>query len=590
LALVRGEAAFADRQAWIAALIADLDQVTYLATGEFDDELDPVMVALIDCGDDAVEPLLDCMAHDERLTRNGLPPTRVETAAYQALMQILQIRDFGKEPAHNGTLTEAQQRQQMVQIIRDYFMKVKGLSPSQRWLTVLRDDDGDWLEWNYAADHLQDLIDNAKHRRDDNSQRVANGLTHAMVDALSARIQKMNKAGNETEASYTLKRMADRDMNTVKPLIAMQLHVLLNLEDDQGRSIDMITHFTPLLARAGDRSALQAYMKWIIGQKPDVVGMDALAPLWMFPDDPEMARTAELMFSFSPSNWNPLDIRQYRESIKTPLLGIPGFRAQVVKALADQTADGTATVLADHGLRLVDRDGNVDRNPRSEHIGRSETHMGPVGKEMTLRMCDRIATEISQIGGGPEMKLYWPEEDRNAAVKACVGFLNQYGERFKYREDFDGQAMGSHSYTIAFPSLDHPASKKEAASKEAIFSLEGEGEARVVRDMKLPATARWTTLKSHPFEAPEGGKIDFDNYCWIWQAEESGIATTAWSDQMKSPGCPLRKSNLIRRWNSMETMSWGGRRFQGMLMSARHLRSAINREGLDSTLRLASRC
>jgi hypothetical protein len=46
--------------------------------------------------------------------------------------------------------------------------------------------------------------------------------------------------------------------------------------------------------------------------------------------------------------------------------------------------------------------------------------------------------------------------------------------------------------------LDRPATAKYVRDGKAVFSLAGEGEARLVRRLKLPIEARWVTLKNRP--------------------------------------------------------------------------------------------
>ncbi len=106
-AIKKGERAFANKAAWVAALVIDLDQVAARQNGQpggVELAFDEVVQELVRCGDDAVEPLLECLEHDERLTRSvefernffpGRMPIDVAEAAYVALCDILHTSSFG---------------------------------------------------------------------------------------------------------------------------------------------------------------------------------------------------------------------------------------------------------------------------------------------------------------------------------------------------------------------------------------------------------------------------------------------------------------------------------------------------------------
>jgi hypothetical protein len=102
---------------------------------------------------------------------------------------------------------------------------------------------------------------------------------------------------------------------------------------------------------------------------------------------------------------------------------------------------------------------------------------------------------------------------RNAAVEACMTFLKTYGDRFTDQPPRGERAQPfEKSAHLAFPILDHPATKADVRAARAIFSLEGEGEVRRVELPALPIKAKWLP----PDDAPADGALDG----WVWQAEE----------------------------------------------------------------------
>ncbi|MFL5240854.1 MAG: hypothetical protein ACJ8FY_01985 [Gemmataceae bacterium] len=109
------------------------------------------------------------------------------------------------------------------------------------------------------------------------------------------------------------------------------------------------------------------------------------------------------------------------------------------------------------------------------------------GVEGKFRFCDYVAWQIGKrYKAAPRCELYWPEAKRDKAVAACTKFLRQYGEH-----------LFEHP-TSLLPGK--PASLNDVGEGRAIFSLEGEGETRVVAGLKLPHDARWITLENQPSE------------------------------------------------------------------------------------------
>ncbi len=288
------------------------------------------------------------------------------------------------------------------------------------------------------------------------------------------------------------------------------------------------------MARAGDHSGLKVYGDWLRTKvSPHEIGSnseDVLSPLWKFQDDPAMVETAERMFNGPRSDWNPLlphvNTGWGQESLlHSPLLGLKSFRDQMLRGLADQTPYGTLTIHAGH------------RAEYSENHGRSaipsgETHLAPVGTVLTLRTCDRYAYQISRLQGAPAIEDYWPQADRDRAVKSCTEFLRRYGGRLRYDEKYPfADDFPSPACHLTFPLLDHPATTKEAGSLHAIFTLENRGERRLVKSLTLPVKAKWITLRKYPWDQGyydpakgEGGvRIAFLQNSWVWQAEEVRI-------------------------------------------------------------------
>src|SRR5262249_1398199 len=110
--------------------------------------------------------------------------------------------------------------------------------------------------------------------------------------------------------------------------------------------------------------------------------------------------------------------------------------------------------------------------------------------EGTFRICDFVAWTIGkEVAGAPRCELYWPEKKRDAACAACAEFLRHYGDH-----------VGSRG-AMRLPQLDKPATREQVRKGEAIFSLEGERQVRLVKLSDWPTAALWVTLKDLPYEA-----------------------------------------------------------------------------------------
>ncbi|MBX6316602.1 MAG: hypothetical protein IRY99_27360 [Isosphaeraceae bacterium] len=145
------------------------------------------------------------------------------------------------------------------------------------------------------------------------------------------------------------------------------------------------------------------------------------------------------------------------------------------------------------------------------------------GGAKPFRRCDYVAWQLASLDGTPAFELFWTEARRDAAIDAPTAFLDRYGARFS-AEALPGEPDFPHAKApLKFPILDHPATTEDVCGAGAIFTLEGEGEARVVPLPKRLIRARWVTSKDFPYNQYDGqGHVRraYEQDGWIWQAEE----------------------------------------------------------------------
>lgn len=149
----------------VTPLIRDLDQVTisvwHSPGGAYLGE-SPVIKGLIAIGDDAVEPLIQVLRSDDRLTRAVAParfPERgawvlgVDRPAGDALRGILKTTQYASPPPDQES-GGPPSRAVIADRIQAYWDKNKGFSAPERWYRTLADDQAGVNAWLEAAGYI----------------------------------------------------------------------------------------------------------------------------------------------------------------------------------------------------------------------------------------------------------------------------------------------------------------------------------------------------------------------------------------------------------------------------------------------------
>lgn len=146
-----------------------------------------------------------------------------------------------------------------------------------------------------------------------------------------------------------------------------------------------------------------------------------------------------------------------------------------------------------------------------------------VGVEYLYRRCDLLALKVSALEGSPRIELYWPEPRRDEVVAACVMYLKLFGPLLTADVRPGEPDAAPRKPQLRFPTLGRPATAQDVAANRAIFSLEGQGETRLVKFPGFPQPARWLTLKDSPLDTPFDDGVsrrEYDSDGHVWQAEE----------------------------------------------------------------------
>lgn len=594
--LAKATAATKDKAARIRLKIQQLENVGSRQWGQPGGVAlgsDPNVQALIQEGEGAVEPLLDCLEKDTRLTRSvhiwrdfarDRSLIGVHEAAYVALAGILKTGFFG--PGSTGDDLSArglEGRKKVAAGIRAYWKKFKGVPVEERWFQILADDQRLPNEWLQAATNIAQAENVAvtpgtmigtgfatespvkpgekpKLRGESLRSRKNPSVSELVARRVDKLIELAMPAGDEKKflryeqanlmrgARDLALRLRDWDREAGQPVVRKIFHVLLKAQTmdsivmTQSAFAVMIAELTEVLAADGDQEALGEYSKWIVRQTPKGLDFDVvytLRPLFYHASDPAVSAAAEAMFHGEGSPWNPLvgaverpenNIFHDNHLFDTGLLSLPAFQKQILRQLADKAVIGKFRVHADesgfcidvsvHGAGVTGAGGSAAQAYRGDPLCPAD------GTEGTIRVCDFYAWRVSELPGCPHCEVFWPEAERDRAVAAGAEFVRRYGHC--YRPGGDSNAFYD---TVRFflPPLDHPATKDDVAHGRAIFSLEGQGEVRLVKTIALPLKAKCKNYY-------KGGTYGFDHLNektgqkeyvisyfqdgQVWQAEE----------------------------------------------------------------------
>lgn len=435
-----GTTNYPDRAKRIAALIDDLDLVN---TRQWDQpgwvELpeDPIVSALIQEGEPAVEPLLNCLEHDKRLTRSvglgrdffrGRTVIPVHDAAKAALQSILRA----------GFADDAPE-------IRAYWNKYKGLKLEDRWYAILKDDAA-WARWGEAAANIV---------QPENVRWYPGGLTVSKAAPTNTPVRmdgeilraKTNPSVTELMARRALE-VPTNNVNAYDISTSCQMALYLATWDPaaslpvartlskractvmkySGQQLGpLVTKLALARARAGDPQAFDDYASWMATTSPDALGYsisECLQPLRQFPTNQTLQAAAEKMFGDTNSNWSRLPWNEMHgdNPIGSDLVKLPAFRQLLVRELGRTNVCGSFTWHAS---------GQIDyaiTNYQSGGYGSIAFQSGTQptnGTTSELRWCDWIAFSLSQGKRIPFFDPFATAVERDAAIENARKLLGQ---------------------------------------------------------------------------------------------------------------------------------------------------------------------
>ena len=446
-----GKDKFPDKPGRIRALIADLEEVNarqWDQPGGVALNWDPIVQAIVAEGEDAVEPLLDCLEKDERLTRSVefgrdfLPDRRlirVRWAAEAALNEILRVRFETKAD------------------YRRYWQKYRGEPMVERWYRVLLDDEAGRSQWLETAENILGRTDgtntflwgNAPRPSATNHYVLAGESLHAKTspsvsELLIKRallIAPTNYRSSEDcwtfrDAARMGLMLAEWDPESAAPGLAkivQRCPALTTYPEREAWAFgcadapEQFARLSVSMAELGDMSGLDLYANWIRDQKfKDLEGSlsDVLSPLGRFPNHPSIKEVSAKLFQTNNGDWVTGD---YYSSLATRLVLNESYRALVLRALKDKTPTGT--IVLKNGGRFEYE--SINKHGYESGILTPDSFAPKIGATVTYRVCDDVGHRLTRIEGLPRLELYWPEQKRDETLDVMIKFLTKNGANLK---------------------------------------------------------------------------------------------------------------------------------------------------------------
>lgn len=420
-----------DQAKRITALIDNLDLVStrqWSQPGWVNLTEDPIVSALIQEGDAAVEPLLNCLENDQRLTRSvgfgrdffrGRTVIPVHDAAKVALLSILRA-------GFNDDAPE----------IRAYWDKYKNLKLEDRWYAILNDDSAS-ARWGEAAANIV---------QPENVRRFPGGwsLEKAVPTNTPIRMngEILRAKSNPSVSDLMARRALEVPTNTPNAYdlsSACQMALYLAAWDPaaalpaardishRARTVmqysnqklgPSIAKLAMVRAKAGDPEAFDDYAAWIVTATPEELDFsfsDCLKPLQDFSTNQLLQTAAEKIFGDANSDWSRLPWKgaHGNDALGLNLVHVPAFRLLLIRELEKTNICGSFTWSGSGQLSYA------ITNYQSGSYGAisfpaGEQPANGAGSEM--RWCDWIAFSLSNNKQIPFFNPFAPVEKRDAAI------------------------------------------------------------------------------------------------------------------------------------------------------------------------------
>jgi hypothetical protein len=427
----------ADQNQRVAALVHDLDLVQAHQWGQpgwVNLPEDPIVSALIGEGDAAVNPLLDCLEQDKRLTRSvgfgrdfhrGRTVIPVNSAADVALKSILQ--------AGFSSASE----------MRAYWSKYKSLKLEDRWYAILNDDNAR-SRWQEAAANIVQPVNITRFPGGFSTEKPAPTNTPVALrgESLRAKIhpsvtelltrQALEMPTNNA-GTYDLswccqmaEYLARWDVQAALPVAKTLSKRASTVMKYSGQQLgNFVTQLSLARARAGDPTAFDDYAEWIVTTTPgqfEQSNLECLDPLRKFPTNAVLQAAAEKLFSQTNSPWGHLPWKNNfgRGTIESELVTVPAYRVLLCRELEKTNACGIITLERPGYIRYniadLNQSGSFGFTPPEDSTATN-------GATTQIRWCDWIAIALANSKSIAPIDPFAPVDMRDEALVKAKGRL-----------------------------------------------------------------------------------------------------------------------------------------------------------------------
>lgn len=427
----------------VARLVDHLDDV---GAAGVDLAADPILGALVRLGAPAVEPLIDALAGDPRLTRAIVADgdasfarrvLGVDEVAYLALTRILETRLIDPEAvAEVLSSPRPAGRRQLADRFRAHVRRRGAESIEERWYDDLADPYAFPERWLEAARRIT-------------GDRAAGGVAaiglggeplraHAAPSVSELLARRIESADVPTQCALALQLFA-WDRAAGAPWLDWTLTRAIGESGTTHQFAAEIAQLTERRLATGDLAVLDTYAAWLGASALETpliyaevqvrfpLDVRVFRPMAAAPWRPSIARAAEALFR-DGSPWVPL-LNADRLHGDDPialldgdLLAVAAFNRHVVKALADVRPIGRITVAGGRRLRLQLTDGWA----LVESVQPDATPLPPDGTERVVRLADWYAERLAHghtRDGAPRFELFWSDAERSAALRAMAAWV-----------------------------------------------------------------------------------------------------------------------------------------------------------------------
>lgn len=468
----------------IDALIQDLENVNLRQCsqpGGICLEYDKRIRDLVTAGGAAVEPLLECLENDRRLTRSvrfhrDFHPERtvitVAEAAYVALCGILQ-QSFSYSESISGGMSahDMEFRREIARRIRAHCFRYQGLSNEEKWYRILLNDDEPPEAQLQAAENIcrGGRVGAMAYYNDSSATAAESGSAAAppagellrtksnpSVSELLNRRAEEYLSDDKTAAAPPwifdkARRMAlfSAEWNLPDSLPALRkvgdavYRLLSKHEYLESGWLEALAALTIRRVDAGDKAALSQYCMALLAA-PERIWMEGgetwscyWEPLYTFPEEPVSVAAAEEIFHASgkarSEYFGKFGDAGLSCGLFEKLMRLAPYRMHVRNGLGDKTGimKLQTTFSGDSAmLRSVKFGGGRGCTSLPADCVKNDPLFPGDGTVQVLRICDVYAEALFKLknGGYPEFRRYWNEKERDRAIGKILLLLSQRSE------------------------------------------------------------------------------------------------------------------------------------------------------------------